>query len=165
MLNIYYWEKLTFSKLRFSRKENLKKCTNFEEQKGTKYIRGEQLYWHNSLHISFAFKSVSQISFKLFCSGDKMLLSEFLWKWGWFQGHNESFPKYPGYKLKFQKLRHGFADEGAMTKTTLKSSCHWKTLVRFCLRSENALLTLTVNYHKIIQKTNYPFQNNTKMAI
>ena len=108
MLNIYYWEKLTFSKLQFSRKENLKKCTNFEEQKGTKYIRGEQLCWHNSLQISFAFKSVSQISFKLFCSGDKMLLSEFLWKWGWFQGHNESFPKYPGYKLKFQKTETWF---------------------------------------------------------
>ena len=40
MSNIYYLEKLAFSKLRFSRKENLKKCTNFEEQKGTKYIGG-----------------------------------------------------------------------------------------------------------------------------
>ena len=40
MSNIYYWEKLTFSKLRFSRKENLKKYTNFEEQKRTRYIRG-----------------------------------------------------------------------------------------------------------------------------
>ena len=38
--SIYCWEKLTFSKLWFSRKENLKKCTNFEEQKGTRYIRG-----------------------------------------------------------------------------------------------------------------------------
>ena len=38
--NIYYWEKLTFSKLKFSRKENLKKCTSFEEQKGTRYIPG-----------------------------------------------------------------------------------------------------------------------------
>ena len=27
-------------KLRFSRKENLKKCTNFEGQQGTSYIRG-----------------------------------------------------------------------------------------------------------------------------
>ena len=35
MSNIYYWEKLKFSKLQFSRKENLKKCTSFEEQKGT----------------------------------------------------------------------------------------------------------------------------------
>ena len=41
-------------------------------------------------------KTVSQISFKLFCLGDKRLLSEFLWKWGWFQGHNECFPKYLG---------------------------------------------------------------------
>ena len=32
--------KLTFSKLRFSLKENLKKCTSFEEQKGTRYIKG-----------------------------------------------------------------------------------------------------------------------------
>ena len=40
MSNIYYWEKLTFSKLPFSWKENLKKCTNFEEQQGTRYIWG-----------------------------------------------------------------------------------------------------------------------------
>ena len=39
MSNIYYWEELTFSKLSFSRKENLKKVTNFENQKGTRYIR------------------------------------------------------------------------------------------------------------------------------
>ena len=31
MSNIYYSEKLTFVKLRFSRKENLKKCTRFEK--------------------------------------------------------------------------------------------------------------------------------------
>ena len=41
MLNIYYWGKLTFSKLRFCRKKYLKKCTNFEEQKDTRYIRGK----------------------------------------------------------------------------------------------------------------------------
>ena len=40
MSNIYYWKKLTFSKLRFSPKEKLRKCTNFEKQKGTRYIRG-----------------------------------------------------------------------------------------------------------------------------
>ena len=39
MSNIYHLEKL-LSKLRFSRKENLKKCTNFEEQKCTRYIWG-----------------------------------------------------------------------------------------------------------------------------
>ena len=40
MSNIYYWEKLTFSKLLFSRNQNLKKYTNFEGQKCTRYIRG-----------------------------------------------------------------------------------------------------------------------------
>ena len=44
----------------------------------------------------FVYKTVSQISFKLFCSGDKRLLSKFLRKWGWFQGHNERFLKYLG---------------------------------------------------------------------
>ena len=32
--------RLTFSKIRFSRKENLKKCTSFEEQKNTRNIPG-----------------------------------------------------------------------------------------------------------------------------
>ena len=38
----------------------------------------------------------------------KKLLSEFLWKWGWFQGHNERFLKYLGWKLKFQKTETSF---------------------------------------------------------
>ena len=37
---LYYYEKLTFSKLQFYWEENLKKCTTFEEQKGTMYICG-----------------------------------------------------------------------------------------------------------------------------
>ena len=37
---LYYYEKRTSSKLQFYRGENLKKCTTFEEQKGTRYIRG-----------------------------------------------------------------------------------------------------------------------------
>ena len=40
MSNIYFWEKLTFSELRFSRKENFRKCISFEEQKETTYIQG-----------------------------------------------------------------------------------------------------------------------------
>ena len=52
-------------------------------------------------------------------------------------------------------MRYAFVDERAMIKTRLMSSCHWKTLAPFCLqkkRTENALLTLTVNYRKIILK-------------
>ena len=37
---LYYNEKLTFSKLQFYQEKNVKKCTTFEEQKGTKYICG-----------------------------------------------------------------------------------------------------------------------------
>ena len=55
-----------------------------------------QLLWHYKLQVSFVYKTVSQISFKLFCSEDKRLLSEFLRKWGWFQRHNERFLKYLG---------------------------------------------------------------------
>ena len=40
-----------------------------------------------------------------------------------------------------------------MIKITLMSSCHWKTLVWLRKkRPEKALLTLTVNYRKIVQK-------------
>ena len=46
--------------------------------------------------LCLVYKIVSQISFNLFCSDDKRLLSEFLRKWGWFQGHNERYPKYLG---------------------------------------------------------------------
>ena len=35
---LYYYEKLTFSKLQFYGEENLKKYITFEEQKGTRYI-------------------------------------------------------------------------------------------------------------------------------
>ena len=55
----------------------------------------------------------------------------------------------------FKKLRHGFVDVRALITTTLISSCHWKTVVPFCLRKkrpENAFLTLIVNYHKVVQK-------------
>ena len=88
------------------------------------------------LKMSFVYKTVSHIFLKLFYLGEKRLLSEFLRKWGWFQGHNEHFPKYLGSKLKFQKLRNGFVDERALKTTTVISSCHWKTLVPFCLQKE-----------------------------
>ena len=54
-------------------------------------------------------------------------------------------------------MRHGFVDERAMINTTWMSPCYWKTLAPFCLRNkrpENAFLTLTVNYCKIVQKSN-----------
>ena len=55
----------------------------------------------------------------------------------------------------FKKLRLCLVDERALITTTSMSSCHWKTLLPFCLpkkRPENAFLRLIVNYRKIIQK-------------
>ena len=65
-------------------------------------------------------------------------------------------------------MRQSFVDERAITTTTLTSSCHWKTLIHFCLRKKrpgNAFLTITVNYRKIVQKKNYFIQNNSKLAV
>ena len=42
-----------------------------------------------------------------------------------------------------------------MVTTTLKYSCHWKTLVLYCLQKkgpEKAFLTVTVNYPKIVKE-------------
>ena len=107
MSNIYYWEKLTFSKfvgkLNFSGRKFYEICTSFEDHKGAKYIWGNVYFGIICLHFSFLYKTVSQISFNFLCLGDKRLLSEFLGKWGWFQWHNEGFAKYLGEKLKFQK--------------------------------------------------------------
>ena len=101
-------------------------------------------------------RTVSQISFKLFCLGDTRLLSEFLLKWGWFQRHNERFPKYLGWKLKFQKTEARF--------------CRWKTTdnnnINIFLSLENPCTFLlakektwkhifnisSVKYRKIVQK-------------
>ena len=47
-----------------------------------------------SSQLSFVYKTMSQIYYKLFRFGDIRLLSEFLRKRGWFQGQNERFPKY-----------------------------------------------------------------------
>ena len=42
-----------------------------------KVYQGRRLFWPYYLQLSFVYKSVSQISFKLFYSEDKRLLSEF----------------------------------------------------------------------------------------
>ena len=97
---------------------------------------GIRLFWHYYLQLSFVYKTMFQISFKLFCSGDKRLLSEFLRKWGWFHGHNVS-PNILAKNQNFKKLRHGFVDERAMITTTLISSVTGKPMYLFaCERKD-----------------------------
>ena len=80
-------------KSKFLRKKCWRNALALKSKK-VKGIFGKPLFWHNYLQLSFVYKIVSQICFELFSSGDKRLLSEFLRKWGWFEGHNERFPKY-----------------------------------------------------------------------
>ena len=45
----------------------------------------------------------------------------------------------------FKKLRHGFVDEKAMIRTTLKSSCHWRTLVPVSLQKKKLEIAFSNN--------------------
>ena len=168
MSNIYHWEKLTFSKFWFSQKENLKKCTSFKEQKGTRYN------WENVYIRIIVFSCLPSAKpcprFLLNCFARE--IKEFLRKWGWFQGHNERFRNILAKNQNFKKLRQDFVDERVLITTTLTSSCHWETLVPFCLRKKkpkNAFLTLNslviVSYCKIVQKNKLALQSNNKLAI
>ena len=146
---LYYYEKLTFSKLQFYREENLKKCTTFEEQKGTRYIRGN--FSFGIIIFSCLSSTKPCLRFLLICFDQEIEV--------FYQsslGNEVDFRNmFPHISWLFIKLRHNFIDKRAMITTTLTSSCHRKTLVHFCLRKkrpENAFLTLTVNYCKIVQK-------------
>ena len=139
---------MTFSKLRFSRKENLRKCTSFEEERGTGYI------WGNVYFGIFVFSCLSStkscLKFLLICFAPeiKSFCQSSL-------GNGVDFTNIMSVSPNFKKLRHDFIDERAMITTTLISSCHRKILVLFYFRKkrpENALLTVTVNYRKIVQK-------------
>ena len=83
MPHIYYYEKLMFSKLRFwlFSEKKMKKCTSFEQQKGTSLF-GE----------TFIFALLSS---KQSCIN-------------WLHSYNENLPKHIDLKLKFQKTENWF---------------------------------------------------------
>ena len=66
--------------LKISRKENLKKCTSFEEQKGTRYIRENVYFGIIIFSCLSSTKACHRFLINCFFSGDKRLLSEFLRK-------------------------------------------------------------------------------------
>ena len=133
-----------FSKLRFTRKGNLKKCTSFEELKGTRYFQG------NSYFGIIVFSCLSSTNLCL-----EFLLICFTWEIKGFYQSSRVCRNILAKNQNFKKLRHSFVDEKAMITMTLWFSCHWKMLVPFCLwkkRPEKEFLTVTVNYCKIVQK-------------
>ena len=96
---------------------------------------------------------MSQISFNLFCSRDRRLLSEFLRNEVDFTNVMNVSPNILAKNKNFKKLRHDFVDKRTMITATLISFCYWKTVTPFCLRKkrpEYAFLTLTLNYRKIV---------------
>ena len=136
-------------------KENLKKCSNFEEQKGTRYIWGN-VYFDIIVFSCFS-SAKSCLRFLLICFAREIK--------GFYQsylGNEVDFtdimnvpPNILAKNCNFKKLRQGFVDERVMVTKTLWSSCNWKKLVPFCFRKkrhEKAVLILTVNYREIVQK-------------
>ena len=148
----YYYEKLLFSKLHFYREEDLKKCTTFEEQKGTRYIC-RNIYF-GTIASSCLSSTKPCLRFLLICF-DQEIEGFYESSFGNEVDFTDVMNVFPKNLAKNQKLWHGFVDKRAIITTALTSSCHGKTLVPFCLRKErpeNAFLTLTVNYRKIVQK-------------
>ena len=131
----------------------MKTCTSFEEQKGTTNIR-ENIYFGI---IIFSCFSSAKLRFLLHCFVQEIkdFFQSSLGNEVDFRDIMNVSPNILAKNYIFKELRHGFVDERALTTTTLISSCHWKTLVPFCLRKkrpENAFSTLITKYHRIIQK-------------
>ena len=138
-----------------SQKENLKKCTSFDEQKCARYIQ-KNVYFNIIIFICLS-STKSCLRFLLNC---------FFWETKGFHqsslGNEVDFraimnlsPNILAKNQNFKNLRHGFLDERTLMPTTIISSCHWKTFVPFRLqkeRSENPFLKLIVNSCKILQK-------------
>ena len=135
-------------------KENLKKCTNFEEQKGKKHIMGNLYFSIIVFSCLSSAKPCRRFILISFAREIKGFYQSSLGNEVDFRGIINVFPNILDKNQNFKKMRYGFVDKRALITTTLITSCHWKTLVPFFLRkkrSKNAFLTLTVNYCKIVQ--------------
>ena len=133
----------------------MKKCTSFEEQKCTRYIRGNVYFGIIVFSCLSSTKPCLRFLLNCFVREIKGFYQSSLGNEVDFRDMMNVSPNILTKKKSFEKLRQGYANERALITTTLISFSHWKTLVLFCLRKkrpENAFLTLIVNYRKIIQK-------------
>ena len=160
MSKIYYWEKMTFARLfqfSFFLERKFEECTSFDEQKDTRYIRGNVYFGIIVFSCLSSTKSCFRFLLICFVQEIKDFYQNSLGNEVHFKDIMNVSPNILAGNWNFKKLRYDFADERAMITTTLISSCHCKTLVPLCLQKkwpENAFLTLTVNYRKIVQKNN-----------
>ena len=106
----------------------MKKCTSFEEQKGRRYIRGN--FYFGIIVFSCLLPTNLCLRFLSVC----------------FAREIKSF---------YQSSLGNEVDFRDIMSVSQISSCHWKTLILFCLRKkrpEDTFLTLIVNYCKMVQK-------------
>ena len=118
----------------------MKKCTNFEEQKGASYIWG--YIYFGIIGFSCLSSLKACFEFLLICFAREIK--------GFYQISR-------GNEVDFMDMMYSFLDEIAMITATLISSCHFKIIVSFCLRrkrSEKAFLKLAANWCKIKQRNN-----------
>ena len=133
----------------------MKKCTKLWRAKRYKYIWGN--IYFGIIFFSCLSSTKSCLRFILICFAREIkgfYQSSLRNKVDFREIMNVS-PNILAKNWNFRKLRDSFADERALITTALTSSCHWKSLVPFCLRKkrpENAFLTSIVNYCKIPQK-------------
>ena len=112
----------------FSWKEYLKKCTSFEEQTGTRYIRSN-IYFHIiSLSCLSSTKMCLRFLLNCFAREIKSFYQSSLGNEVDFRDIMNVSPNILAKNWNFKKLRHDFVDERALITTTLISSCHWKNL-------------------------------------
>ena len=130
MSNISCWKKLTFSKLRFSRKESLKKCTSFEEKKGGRYIR-ENVYFGIIVFNCLTRRCLRFLLMFLACE-IKDVYQSF---WRNEVAFTDIMNVFQNILAK-KKLRDNLVNERAMITATLISSDHRKTLISFCFRKK-----------------------------
>ena len=125
-------------------------------------VLGKRLFCHYRLRLSLVYKTLSQISFNLFCSGDKRLLSEFLRKWDWLHGHNERFTSIPWLKIrkkKFQKTETRFCRWKCSGYNNTSIFLSLENPCAFSLAKEKTWKRM-FDVQKWYRKTNYAMQNN-----
>ena len=133
----------------------MKRRTSFEEQRGTRYIRGK-VYLGIIIFNCFSSKKPC-LRFLLICFAreTKGFYLSSLWSEVDFRDMMNISLNILTKNCNLKKLRHSFVDERALITTTLIPPCHWKTFVPCCLLKknvENLFLALIVNHRKIVQK-------------
>ena len=124
------------SKRWISPKENLNKCTSFEEQKGTSYIRENNYFGIIIFSCLSSTKQDLRFLSNCFALEIKGFYRSSLGNKVDFRDIMNLSPNILAKNQNFKKLRHDFVDERALITTRLISSCHWKTYVPFWLRKK-----------------------------